>query len=89
MSTKAWHASPDRAGIADFRWHDLRRTWASWHAQAGTPLFALREMGGWQSAEMARRYARLAADRLAPYAERLCATRAAEIENDGTFTGQA
>lgn len=29
--------------------------------------------GGWQSAEMVRRYAHLSADHLAPYAERLCA----------------
>jgi hypothetical protein len=35
-------------------------------------LFALQEMGGWQSAEMVRRYAHLAADHLAPYAETLC-----------------
>jgi hypothetical protein len=31
------------------------------HVQAGTPLFALQEMGGWSSAEMMRRYAHLAA----------------------------
>ena len=48
--------------------------------QNGTPLFALQELGGWESAEMVRRYAHLAADHLAPYAERLCAARAAESE---------
>jgi len=46
VSTKAWYAALEAAGIADFRWHDLRHTWASWHVQAGTPLFALQEMGG-------------------------------------------
>lgn len=45
LSTKAWYAARERAGIADFRWHDLRHTWASWHVQSGTPLFALLEMG--------------------------------------------
>jgi hypothetical protein len=44
--------------------------------QNGTPLFALQELGGWESPEMVRRYAHLAADHLAPYAERLCARRA-------------
>ena len=46
----------------------------------GTPRFALQELGGWESAEMVRRYAHLAADHLAPYAERLCAARAMESE---------
>jgi hypothetical protein len=36
-----------------------------------TPLFVLQELGGWESPEMARRCARLAADHLAPYAEHL------------------
>ena len=54
----------------------------------GTPLFALQELGGWESAEMVRRYAHLAADHLAPYAERLCAARAMESET-GTFWAQS
>ena len=37
-NTKAWRKALVRAGIDDFRWHDLRHTWASWHVQAGTPL---------------------------------------------------
>jgi integrase len=72
VSTKTWYAAQKRAGIENFRWHDLRHTWASWHVQNGTPMFALQEMGGWESPEMVRRYAHLAADHLAPYAERLC-----------------
>jgi integrase len=89
VSTKAWYAALERAGIADFRWHDLRHTWASWHVQNGTPLFALQELGGWESTDMVRRYAHLAADHLAPFAERLGALRAVESENDGTNTAQA
>jgi len=33
--------------------------------QNGTPLFALQELGGWESPEMVRRYAHLSADHLA------------------------
>ena len=51
VSTKAWYAALTRAGIVDFRWHDLRHTWAIWHVQNGTPLFALQELGGWESPE--------------------------------------
>ena len=39
--------------------------------QGGTPLFALQELGGWESAEMVRKYAHLAADHLAPWADLL------------------
>jgi integrase len=88
VSTKAWYAALERAGIEDFRWHDLRHTWASWHVQNGTPLYALQEMGGWSSVEMVRRYAHLAADHLAPFAERLCALRAVASEIHGTNTAQ-
>ena len=73
VSTKAWYGGLKRAGIDNFRWHDLRHTWASWHVQNGTPLFVLQELGGWESVEMVRRYAHLAADHLAPFAERLSA----------------
>ena len=66
----AWIKALARAGIADFRWHDLRHTWASWHVQAGTPLHVLQELGGWESAEMVRRYAHLSSDHLAGYVEK-------------------
>ena len=89
VSTKAWYQALARAGIQDFRWHDLRHTWASWHVQSGTPLHVLQELGAWKSAEMVRRYAHLNAEHLAPYADRLCTLRVVEGEADGTNTAQA
>jgi integrase len=68
--TAAWKKALKRAGIKDFRWHDLRHTWASWHVQRGTPLHVLQELGGWQSAEMVRRYAHLAPEHLAEWVDR-------------------
>ena len=46
-------------------------------------------LGGWESPEMVRRYAHLAADHLAPYAERLSALRDVEEDIHGTHTAQA
>lgn len=69
--TKAWYKALKETGLEGFRFHDLRHTWASWHVQAGTPLNALQELGGWSSAEMVRRYAHLRAKHLANYANNI------------------
>jgi integrase len=61
MSTKARYATLERAGIHDFRWHDLQHTWASRQVQQGAPLHVLQELGGWESPELVRRYAHLTA----------------------------
>lgn len=71
INTKAWRAALVRAGIANFRWHDLRHTWASWHVQNGTPLAVLKELGGWADYDMVQKYAHLSSDHLAEYVERV------------------
>jgi len=68
VNTKAWYKALKRAGIEDFRWHDLRHTWASWLTQNGVPLNVIQEMGAWESAEMVRRYAHLAPEQFAKHA---------------------
>lgn len=62
-----WRMALKRAGIENFRWHDLRHTWATLHAQAGTPMHVLRELGGWASETMVRRYAHFTPGHLAGY----------------------
>jgi len=69
VNTKAWQKALKRAGIENFRWHDLRHTWASWLVQNGTPLYDLQEMAGWKSPQMVRRYAHLAPAHMAKHAE--------------------
>lgn len=71
VTTAAWYKALKRCGIDDFRWHDLRHTWASWHVQSGTPLNVLQELGGWESSQMVRRYAHFSANHLAAYADKL------------------
>lgn len=89
VNTKAWRKALERAGIKEFRWHDLRHTWASWHVQNGTPLHVLQEMGGWESPEMVRRYAHLSAEHLAPYADRLAELRVVGVERASTVSATA
>ncbi|WP_334015754.1 MULTISPECIES: tyrosine-type recombinase/integrase [Burkholderia cepacia complex] len=72
-ATAAWAKALRRAGLHDFRWHDLRHTWASWHVQRGTPLQVLKELGGWETMEMVQRYAHLSADHLAHWVTPLTA----------------
>ena len=70
-NTKAWVQALKRAGIEDFKWHDLRHTWATWQRQAGTPTHELQRLGGWKTAAMVERYAHLAPDHLANAASRI------------------
>lgn len=70
-SSTAWDKAKRRAGIEDFRFHDLRHTWASWHVQHGTSLPELMELGGWKSYEMVLRYAHLAPEKLSVAAGRI------------------
>lgn len=80
----AWHLAMERAGlgrfersadgkhkkwVGDFTWHGLRHTWASWHLMAGTPIETLAKLGGWEDLRMVQKYAHLAPEHLAGYAD--------------------
>ncbi|EFN9290341.1 site-specific integrase [Escherichia coli] len=83
-SNKAWKGALKRAGISNFRFHDLRHTWASWLVQSGVSLLALKEMGGWETLEMVQRYAHLSAGHLTEHASKIDAI----ISRNGTNTAQ-
>jgi hypothetical protein len=85
ISNRVWREALDKAGITDFRWHDLRHTWASWLVQNGTPLAALKEMGGWESVEMVQRYAHLAPEHLSQHARLIDSNISAGIGLVQTF----
>ena len=80
LNTKAWRKALARVGIENFRWHDLRHTWASWHVQAGTPLHVLQELGDWECVEMVKKYAHLSSEHLTEYVDRL--SRLKVVENE-------
>jgi integrase len=67
-NTKSWRKALSRAGIENFRWHDLRHTWASWHVQNGTPLHVLKELGAWADISMVLIYAHLSSAHLEQFA---------------------
>ncbi|WP_218813325.1 tyrosine-type recombinase/integrase [Rickettsiella endosymbiont of Dermanyssus gallinae] len=73
-NTHAWRKALKRAKIDNFRWHDLRHTWASWHVQNGTSLQELQQLGGWSSFDIVLRYAHLNSDHLKKAAERIVTT---------------
>lgn len=71
VNTKAFAAALKRAGIDNFRWHDFRHTFATWHRKQGTPTHELQRLGGWKTAAMVDRYAHLAPEALQHAASRL------------------
>lgn len=84
-NNRDWRKALAKAEIENFRWHDLRHTWASWHVQNGTPLYVLKELGGWKTLAMVEKYAHLAPEHLVQYVENV---RVQENEH-GTNTEQA
>lgn len=54
-----WLKAVKRAGLEDVRFHDLRHTWAAWHALAGRSPIQLMQLGGWSSLKMIERYAHI------------------------------
>ncbi len=50
----------EKAGLEDFRFHDLRHTFASRLVQGGVPLYNVMHLTGHKSLEMVQRYAHLA-----------------------------
>ena len=67
----AWLEAVKWAKLTDFRFHDLRHTWASWHRQAGTSTDELKDLGGWKSRVMVDRYAKFATENLSAAAARI------------------
>ena len=86
LTNSAWHTALGKAGITDFRFHDLRHTWASWHRQAGTSCDELKDLGGWKSRVMVDRYAKYATENLRVAAARIESGRGGKVIHLSTIS---
>lgn len=76
----------DAVGIADFRWHDLRHTFASRLVAAGVDIYMVKELMGHRTIQMTVRYAHLAPQRQLEAVQRLCNTGIAQSGATDTKT---
>ncbi len=66
-----WETALKRAGITDFRWHDLRHSAASYLAMNGASLAEIAEILGHKTLAMVKRYAHLSEAHTARVVERM------------------
>ncbi len=69
--TTPWRTAVRRAGIEDFRMHDLRHTAASYLAMNGASSLEIAAILGHKTLQMTKRYAHLSVDHLGGVLERL------------------
>ncbi|EIZ86451.1 integrase family protein [Methylobacterium sp. GXF4] len=72
---KAFVGACRRANIENFRWHDLRHTFASWWVQGGGDLYRLSRVLGHSTLQMTARYGHLRTDDLHEELERVAQSR--------------
>ena len=61
---KSWEGFLVKASVEDFRWHDLRHTFASRLVMAGVDLYTVSKLLGNHDIKMTQRYAHLSPDHL-------------------------
>ena len=83
-----WRPVITAAKIPDFRFHDLRHTFASRLAMSpGVDLYTIQRAGGWKTPTMVQRYAHLSPDHMRAAVEKLA--KASSGVPTGTKTGTA
>jgi integrase len=74
------------AKIEDFRFHDLRHTFASRLAMEGVDLLTIKDLGGWKTLSMVQRYAHLSPGHRQTAIERLVTRRVDAQRTEATGT---
>lgn len=69
--TKQFKGALDRAGIKNFRFHDLRHTAASYLVMAGATLYETAQVLGHKSTQTTERYAHLSTNHKSAVVERV------------------
>ena len=68
-----WVAARKAAGLADFHWHDLRHTAASYLAMSGVSLVEIAKVLGHRTLQMVARYSHLSDEHIVATGEKLAA----------------
>ena len=81
----AWEGAIKRAGIANFRFHDLRHCTASYLAMNGATSHEIAEVLGHKSLDMVKRYAHLCDSHVTSIVERMAVKTFNEIPKENSF----
>jgi site-specific recombinase XerD len=85
---KAFENAVERAGLADFRFHDCRHHFASWFMMRGGDLLALQKILGHRTLTMTQKYAHLSPDYLRSAMDRTARQPALNPEAISTTSAQ-
>ena len=83
---KGFVAACARAGLTNFRYHDLRHTFASWFVQEGGDLYRLSRILGHATLQMTARYGHLRTEDLHEEMERVAQKRSQDRKSETVLT---
>jgi integrase len=86
--SKTWATLLARAGVVNFRFHDLRHSFASELAMSGASLAEIAAGTGHKTLSMVKRYAHLSHDHTASVVERMAAKVALEMNEQNSKGGE-